>query len=77
LKSIKQTIEEIIGLERLNAQLALIEYRDHSDTNVIKVNNFTTSIQVMKGWFDNCSAQGGGDAPEVKILYFLFFYDFD
>jgi hypothetical protein len=31
----------------------------------------------MKDWLDNCSAQGGDDEPEVKIFYFLFFYDFN
>ena len=55
-------------MEKSNVRLALVEYRDHppqDSTYVTKINDFNNSVQVMKGWLDNCSAGGGGDEPEV------------
>lgn len=55
-------------LEKSDVQLALIEYRDHEPqetTFVTRVHDFTSSVNNMSKWLENCSAQGGGDEPEA------------
>jgi hypothetical protein len=32
---------------------------------VTRVHSFTNTVSEMKGWLDQCSAQGGGDGPEA------------
>ena len=39
---------------------------DH--TFVTRTHDFTSSVKEMKGWLDACSAEGGGDTPEGKII---------
>ena len=67
-KNIRKIVEEIIASEKCDVRLALVEYRDHppqDTTFVTRAHDFTNSILTMKGWLENCSARGGGDAPEA------------
>ena len=62
IKSIRKIVEEIVSLEKSDIKLALVEYRDHppqDTTFVVRVNDFTESVKEMKGWLEQCSAQGG------------------
>jgi len=61
-QNIKAIAEDIVRLEKVNLNLALVEYRDHppeDKTFVTRVLNFTSSVQAMKARLDSCSAQGG------------------
>lgn len=67
-KSIRDIVEAIVSSEKSDVRLALVEYRDHPPqdaTFVTRKHDFTSSVKTMKEWLDNCSAQGGGDAPEA------------
>lgn len=66
--SIRQIVEDIVALEKSDIKLALVEYRDHppqDETFVTRVHDFTESVKETKKWLENCSAEGGGDAPEA------------
>ncbi|CAF0796183.1 unnamed protein product [Adineta steineri] len=66
--SIRSIVEEIVVSEKSDIHLALVEYRDHPPqdaTFVTRVHDFTAKVSEMKGWLEQCSAQGGGDAPEA------------
>jgi hypothetical protein len=41
--------------------LALVEYRDHSESDgfISRKHYFTSSVGEMKSWLDNCTAAGG------------------
>jgi hypothetical protein len=68
LKSIRKIVEEIVGLEKSDVKLALVEYRDHppqEESFVTRVHDFTGSINEMRKWLGECSAVGGGDTPEA------------
>ena len=61
-QNIKAIAEDIVRLEKVNLNLALVEYRDHppqEKTFVTRVFNFTSSVQAMKARLDSCSAEGG------------------
>lgn len=67
-QNIKAIAEDIVHLEKVSLNLALVEYRDHPPqdaTFVTRVLNFTSSVQDMKNRLDSCSAKGGGDTPEA------------
>lgn len=67
-RNIRLIVEEIVSKEKADVRLALVEYRDHPPqdrTFVTRVNDFSPSVKKMKGWLDQCKAQGGGDAPEA------------
>ncbi|CAF1102017.1 unnamed protein product, partial [Didymodactylos carnosus] len=67
-QNIRSIVEEIVISEKSDIRLALVEYRDHppQDTSfVTRVHDFTTRVSEMKGWLEQCSAQGGGDTPEA------------
>ncbi|UJR14504.1 hypothetical protein I4U23_001500 [Adineta vaga] len=66
--SIRSIVEEIVVSEKSDIRLALVEYRDHppqDTTFVTRVHDFTAKVSEMKGWLEQCSAQGGGDGPEA------------
>ena len=66
--NIRRIVEEIVASEKSDVRLALVEYRDHPPqdrTFVTRTHDFTASAKTMKGWLDNCSADGGGDPPEA------------
>ncbi|CAF0816677.1 unnamed protein product [Adineta ricciae] len=66
--SIRAIVEEIVVSEKSDIHLALIEYRDHppqDQTFVTRTHDFTAKVSEMKGWLEQCSAQGGGDGPEA------------
>ncbi|CAF1291734.1 unnamed protein product [Adineta ricciae] len=66
--NIRMIIDEIIAKEKVTIRLALVEYRDHppqDSTFVTRVHSFTNTVTEMKGWLEQCSAQGGGDGPEA------------
>ena len=66
--NIRRIVEEIVASEKSDVRLALVEYRDHPPqdrTFVTRTHDFTASAKTMKGWLDNCSADGGGDTPEA------------
>ncbi|UJR20204.1 hypothetical protein I4U23_023335 [Adineta vaga] len=66
--NIRMIIDEIVVKEKITIRLALVEYRDHppQDTTFItRVHGFTNTVAEMKGWLEQCSAQGGGDGPEA------------
>ena len=61
-QNIKAIAEDIVRLEKVSLNLALVEYRDHppqEKTFVTRVLNFTSSVQAMKARLDSCSADGG------------------
>jgi hypothetical protein len=67
-QNIRNIVEEIVSKEKADVRLALVEYRDHKpqdSTFVTRVNDFSPSVKTMKGWLEQCSAAGGGDAPEA------------
>ncbi|CAF1591315.1 unnamed protein product [Rotaria sp. Silwood1] len=67
-QNIRSIVEEIVTSEKSNIHLALVEYRDHppqENTFVTRVHDFTSKVKEMKGWLEQCDAQGGGDAPEA------------
>ena len=66
--NIRKIVEQIVASEKSDVRLALVEYRDHPPqdrTFVTRAHDFTRSAKTMKGWLDNCSADGGGDTPEA------------
>ena len=66
--NIRKIVEEIVASEKSDVRLALVEYRDHPPQDrsfVTRAHDFTGSAKTMKGWLDNCSADGGGDCPEA------------
>ncbi|CAF3632010.1 unnamed protein product [Rotaria sp. Silwood1] len=67
-KNIRSIVEEIVVSEKSDVRLALVEYRDHppqDSTFVTRVHNFTSKVKEMKGWLEQCKADGGGDEPEA------------
>ncbi|CAF1227665.1 unnamed protein product [Rotaria sordida] len=67
-QNIRSIVEEIVTSEKSDIHLALVEYRDHppqEHTFVTRVHDFTSKVKEMKGWLEQCDAQGGGDAPEA------------
>ncbi|CAF2053760.1 unnamed protein product [Rotaria magnacalcarata] len=66
--NIRDIVQEIVISEKSDIHLALVEYRDHPPqdaTFVTRVHDFTARVNEMKGWLDQCQAQGGGDGPEA------------
>ncbi|CAF4400506.1 unnamed protein product [Rotaria sp. Silwood2] len=66
--NIRSIVEEIVVSEKSDIRLALVEYRDHppqDHTFVTRVHDFTAKVSEMKGWLQQCQANGGGDAPEA------------
>ncbi|CAF1180958.1 unnamed protein product [Adineta steineri] len=66
--NIRSIVEEIVVSEKSDIRLALIEYRDHppqDHTFVTRVHDFTAKGNEMKGWLQQCQADGGGDGPEA------------
>ena len=66
--NIRRIVEEIVASEKSDVRLALVEYRDHPPEDssfVTRTHDFTSSVKTMKGWMDQCSAEGGGDCPEA------------
>lgn len=66
--SIREIVEEIKQGETIDTRLALVEYRDHApqdETFVTQTHDFTSSVDEMKQWLDECVASGGGDLPEA------------
>ncbi|CAF0880887.1 unnamed protein product [Adineta ricciae] len=67
-QNIRAIVEEIVTSEKSDVHLALVEYRDHppqDTTFVTRVHDFTSKVKEMKGWLEQCNAQGGGDTPEA------------
>jgi Mg-chelatase subunit ChlD len=67
-QNIRAIVEEIVTSEKSDIHLALVEYRDHppqDTTFVTRVHDFTSKVKEMKGWLEQCEAQGGGDTPEA------------
>ncbi|CAF1284021.1 unnamed protein product [Didymodactylos carnosus] len=67
-QNIRSIVEEIVISEKSDIKLALVEYRDHppqDHTFVTRAHDFTASVKQMKGWLEDCTAVGGGDAPEA------------
>jgi len=67
-QSIRQIVEEIVGGEKSDIRMALVEYRDHppqDESFVTRTHDFTDSVKEMKQWLDACTADGGGDHPEA------------
>ena len=65
-------MEEIVSLEKSDIKLALVEYRDHppqDTTFVVRVHDFTESVKEMKGWLEQCKAQGGREMKIYKLNY--------
>ena len=62
LQNIRKIVEDIVSKEAADVHLALVEYRDHPPQDpsfVTRVHDFTSSVRDMKGWLDQCSAEGG------------------
>ena len=67
-ENIRNIVEQIVASEKSDIHLALVEYRDHPPqdrTFVTRTHDFTGSVGTMKGWLDQCRAEGGGDTPEA------------
>ncbi|XP_041375542.1 uncharacterized protein LOC121388317 [Gigantopelta aegis] len=67
-ENIHKIVETIVATEKIDVCLALVEYRDHppqEDTFVTRPHDFTGKVGEMKNWLHECSASGGGDAPEA------------
>ena len=65
-------MQEIVNLEKSDIKLALVEYRDHppqDTTFVVRVHDFTESVKEMKGWLEQCRAQGGMEMKIYKLKY--------
>ncbi|CAF0991962.1 unnamed protein product [Adineta steineri] len=66
--NIRAIVEEIVVSEKSDVRLALVEYRDHPPqeaTFVTRVHDFTSKVNEMKRWLEQCQAHGGGDGPEA------------
>jgi len=63
--NITKIVEEITRSEKRDVRFALVVYKDHKDSEVVKVYNFTESLRKMKEYVDQMSASGGGDGPEA------------
>ncbi|CAF3648481.1 unnamed protein product [Adineta steineri] len=67
-QNIRSIVEQIVTSEKSDIHLALVEYRDHppQDTTFItRVHDFTSKVKEMRGWLEQCNAEGGGDVPEA------------
>ncbi len=49
----------------VDIRFALVTYKDHGDTYVVKNYGFTKNRRTMRGWLRAESASGGGDYPEA------------
>jgi len=58
-------VQQIKASEKADVRFAYIAYRDHKDTFVTKVHEFTTSMPKMREFVGKYGAEGGGDGPEA------------